>query len=42
MSWQTVGSFRNDPKSVKGKKLDKVKISRIWHFARFYKKSIYV
>ena len=24
MSWQTVGSFRNDPKSVKGKKLDKL------------------
>ncbi len=40
MSWQMVSSFRNDPKSVKGKKIDKVKVKRVWQFARVYKKSL--
>ncbi len=33
-------SYRNDPKSVKGKKIDKVKVKRVWGFARAYKKSL--
>jgi ATP-binding cassette subfamily B protein len=42
MSWQVVQSFRNDPKSVKGKKIDRAKVSRVWTFAGPYKKSITV
>jgi hypothetical protein len=30
MSWQMVMSYRNDPKSVKGKKIDKSKVKRVW------------
>ena len=40
MSWQLVMSYRNDPKSVKGKKIDRVKVKRVWGFARAYKKSL--
>ena len=41
MSWQLVSSYyRNDPKSIKGKKIDKAKLKRVWQFARAYKKSL--
>jgi ATP-binding cassette subfamily B protein len=40
MSWQVVASFRNDPSSVKGKKVDRTKVKRVWQFARPYRKSI--
>ena len=42
MSWQMVMSYRNDPKSVKGKKIDKAKVKRVWGFAKNYKKSLLV
>lgn len=35
-----VMSYRNDPKSVKGKKIDRAKVRRVWSFARNYKKSL--
>ncbi|MFN8016020.1 MAG: ABC transporter ATP-binding protein [Acidimicrobiia bacterium] len=40
MSWQMVMSYRNDPKSVKGKKIDRDKVKRVWGFAKSYKKSL--
>ena len=40
MNWQTIASYRNDPKSVKGKKIDKAQVARIWLFAKNYRKSI--
>lgn len=41
MSWQLISSYyRNDPKSTKGKKIDKQKVKRVWQFARNYKKSL--
>lgn len=42
MSWQMVASYRNDPSSVKGKKIDKEQIARVWKFARNYQKAIYL
>jgi ATP-binding cassette subfamily B protein len=42
MSWQMVMSYRNDPKSVKGKKIDKTKVKRVWGFAKAYKKSLII
>lgn len=41
MSWQTIASYRNDPKSVKGKRLDREQIRRVWTFAKGYRKAIY-
>ena len=42
MSWQMVMSYRNDLKSVKGKKIDKTKVKRVWGFAKAYKKSLII
>lgn len=40
MSWQLVFSYRHDHDSVKGKKLDREKVRRVWGFAKPYKKSL--
>ncbi len=40
MSWQTISSFRNDSSSIKGQKIERVKIKRVWRFAKPYKKAI--
>lgn len=40
MTWQTVSTFKNDPKALKGKKIDRVKVRRVWEFAKDYRKSI--
>lgn len=40
MNWQVVSSFNNDRSSVKGKKIDRTKVRRVWKFAQPYKRSI--